>query len=81
MASSLTFFPVTNGDMTLVRLDNGQTIIIDLNIRGAADDDDDDTPDVATDLRDRLKRDKQGSPVCGRLPAEPPRPGPHHRPA
>lgn len=61
MTASLTFFPVSNGDMTLVRLDNGQTIIIHLNIRGAADDDDDDTPDVASDLRDRLKRDKQGS--------------------
>ncbi len=60
MPASTTFFPVSNGDMTLIRLDNGQTIIIDLNIRGAADDDDDDTPDVASDLRDRLKRDKQG---------------------
>lgn len=60
MSASITFFPVSNGDMTLIRLDNGQTIIIDLNIRGAADDDDDDTPDVASDLRDRLKRDKQG---------------------
>jgi hypothetical protein len=60
MPASTTFFPVSNGDMTLIRLDNGQTIIIDLDIRGAADDDDDDTPDVASDLRERLKRDKQG---------------------
>lgn len=60
MPASITFFPVSNGDMTLIRLDNGQTILIDLNIRGAADDDDDDTPDVASDLRDRLKRDEQG---------------------
>ncbi|WP_200342155.1 hypothetical protein [Rhodovibrio sodomensis] len=59
MSASITFFPVSNGDMTLIRLDNGQTILVDLNIRGAADDEDDDTPDVATDLRDRLKRDAQ----------------------
>ncbi len=59
MAASMTFFPVSNGDMSLICLDNGQTILIDINIRGAADDDDDDTPDVASDLRDRLKRDKQ----------------------
>ena len=60
MAASITFFPVSNGDMTLICLDNCQTILTDINIRGAADDDDDDTPDVALDLRDRLKRDKQG---------------------
>jgi len=60
MPASITFFPVSNGDMTLIRLDNGQFILIDLNIRGAADDEDDDTPDVASDLRDRLKRDAQG---------------------
>ncbi len=62
MTASLAFFPVSNGDMTLVVLDNGQTILIDINIRGAADDEDDDTPDVATDLRDRLKRDDKGRP-------------------
>ncbi|HEX6958144.1 MAG TPA: metallohydrolase [Ferrovibrio sp.] len=62
MAASLTFFPVSNGDMTLVRLDNGQIILIDCNIRGAADDDDDDTPDVATALRERLTRDGKGRP-------------------
>jgi hypothetical protein len=46
--------------MTLVVLDNGQTILIDINIRGAADDEDDDTPDVAGDLRKRLRRDEKG---------------------
>lgn len=59
MSALLTFFPVSNGDMTLLRLDNGQTILIDTNIRTAADDNDDDTPDVASDLRDRLVRDEQ----------------------
>ncbi|MCB1487829.1 MAG: metallohydrolase, partial [Bauldia sp.] len=62
MTASLAFFPVSNGDMTLVVLDNDQTVLIDINIRGAADDEDDDTPDVATDLRDRLKRDDKGRP-------------------
>lgn len=62
MTASLAFFPVSNGDMTLVVLDNGQTILIDINIRGAADDEDDDTPDVAGDLRGRLKRDDKGRP-------------------
>ncbi|MGE0232479.1 MAG: metallohydrolase [Flavobacteriaceae bacterium] len=60
MTASLTFFPVSNGDMVLMCLDNGQRILIDINIRGKADDDDDDTPDVAEDLRGRLERDDQG---------------------
>jgi hypothetical protein len=60
MTATITFFPVSNGDMTLVRFDNGQTLLIDVNIRGAADDEDDDTPDVAGELKDRLKRDDEG---------------------
>lgn len=60
MTASLTFFPVSNGDMVLMCLDNGQRILIDINIRGKADDDDDDTPDVAEDLKSRLERDDQG---------------------
>lgn len=60
MPASLAFFPVSNGDMTLLRLDNGQTILIDINIRTAADDENDDTADVAADLRNRLKRDGDG---------------------
>ena len=60
MSASITFFPVSNGDMILLKLDNGQTILIDVNIRGAADDDDDETPNVAKDLKDRLDRDDDG---------------------
>ena len=60
MSASITFFPVSNGDMILLKLDNGQTILIDVNIRGAADDEDDDTPNVAQDLKDRLNRDDDG---------------------
>lgn len=59
MTASLTFFPVDNGDMALIKLDNGQHILIDINIRGAADDPDDDTYDVAADLKERLPRDDQ----------------------
>jgi hypothetical protein len=60
MTATITFFPVSNGDMTLARFDNGQTFLIDVNIRGAADDEDDDTPDVAGELKDRLKRHDKG---------------------
>jgi len=64
MPTSLTFFPVDCGDMTLLMLGDKQqtTILIDCNIRQAADDPDDDTRDVAKDLRERLKRDSKGRP-------------------
>lgn len=62
MAASLTFFPVGTGDMTLVQLADGLTLLIDMHIRVAADDADDDTPDVAKDLRSRLRRDDEGRP-------------------
>ena len=60
MVASLTFFPVGNGGMTLVVLDNGQRLLIDLHVRTTADDKDDTTPDVMTELRGRLKRDEKG---------------------
>ena len=60
MTATLSFFPVGNGDMTLVETESGRKILIDLNIRAAADDLDDDTPDVARALRKRLKRDGRG---------------------
>ena len=60
MTASIVFFPVGNGDMTLVTLDNDQKILIDLHVRKAADNDDDDTPDVMSDLRERLNRDSAG---------------------
>ncbi len=60
MASKITLFPVGNGDMTLTETDSGHKILIDLNIRAAADDSDDDTPDVASMLRERLERDADG---------------------
>lgn len=60
VVAKLVFFPVGNGDMTLIELESGRKILVDINIRAAADDPDDDTLDVATALRDRLTRDGQG---------------------
>ena len=60
MAGRLSFFPVGNGDMTLVQTEGGHKILIDMNILAAADDPDDDTPDVASKLRDMLSQDAEG---------------------
>ena len=60
MPAMISFFPVSNGDMTLLTPESGRKLLIDLNIRAAADDPDDDTPDVASKLRDRLQRDDKG---------------------
>lgn len=60
MAATISFFPVGNGDMALIELDNGQSLLIDCNIRQAAADDNDDTLDVAEELKKRLSRDTQG---------------------
>ena len=60
MTASITFFPVGNGDMTLITFDNDQKLLVDLHVRKAADDKDDDTPDVMSDLRARLTRDEKG---------------------
>lgn len=60
MTATITYFPVDNGDMTLIELESGRKILIDINIRQAADDEDDDTPDVAVMLRERLKKDDKG---------------------
>jgi len=60
MTIKTTHFRVGNGDMTLIELPSGRRILIDINIRNAADNPDDDTPDVAQQLRDRLVRDDRG---------------------
>ena len=64
MAAKITFFQVGNGDMTLVRLADtrGTSILIDVHIRSAADNPNDDTPDVASALRSRLKYDEKDRP-------------------
>ena len=53
-------FKVGNGDMALVELETSRRILVDINIRCAADDGDDDTPDVAAQLKDILARDDEG---------------------
>lgn len=60
MTAKITFFPVANGDMTLLELESGRRVLIDCRIREAADDPEDDTPDVAGELRARLTRDDEG---------------------
>jgi len=64
MATTLTFFPVGNGDMTLIEFGDAEatTLLIDVNIRLDADDPDGDARDVAKDLRDRLDKDENGRP-------------------
>lgn len=62
MTASIIFFPVNNGDMTLATFDNDQQLLIDLHVRKAADDPDDDTPDVMAQLREHLKRDEKNRP-------------------
>jgi hypothetical protein len=60
VAPSITFYPVDNGGMTLLETDSSKKVLIDIHIRAAADDPDDDTPDVAKWLRERLTRDADG---------------------
>lgn len=60
MAEKYTFFPVGDGDMGLVELASGKKIIIDVRIRVTADNPDDETPDVASQLRARLSKDADG---------------------
>lgn len=64
MTAKITFFQVGNGDMTLVRLADvrGTAILIDTHIRASADDIQDDTPDVAKALRNKLNFDNKHRP-------------------
>lgn len=60
MPVKTTHFRVANGDMTLIELESGRVVLTDINIRGAADDPKDTTPDVASQLKKLLKRDEKG---------------------
>ena len=62
MAARVSHFRVDCGDQTLIKTDQGNHVLIDINIRAAADDEDDDTPDVAQQLKDRLPKDSKGRP-------------------
>ena len=57
MSAKILFLPVGNGDMTLIRTESA--LRLDINIRTAADDPDDETSDARL-LRDRLERDGEG---------------------
>ena len=59
MSAKISFFPVGNGDMTLIETEGGNKILIDMNIRADADGSDDETPDVASKLREKLDRDNE----------------------
>lgn len=60
MVVKASLFKVDNGDMALFETESGRRILTDINIREAADDEDDDTPDVAKQLRKKLDRDDNG---------------------
>lgn len=63
MSARVSFFPVGCGDMVLIRLEGGQHILIDCNIRQAAEDPEDQTFDAIAALRERLEvrgRDSSG---------------------
>jgi len=63
--STVTFFPVNNGAMALLKLndENETTLLVDMHIREAADDDKkNDAYDVANHLRNQLKTDDEGRP-------------------
>lgn len=64
MNSKVTFFPVDNGDMTLIKLSdtNSTTLLIDCNIRQAADNPNDTAPDVAKSLRSKIGTDTNNRP-------------------
>ncbi|WP_286164159.1 hypothetical protein [Azoarcus sp. DN11] len=64
MPTTITFFPVDNGDMTLIKFGDldATTLLIDVNIRQDADNPEKDVRDVAKDLRERLKKDENGRP-------------------
>ncbi|WP_202593403.1 hypothetical protein [Ferriphaselus sp. R-1] len=54
----ITFYPVGNGDMTLLELESGARVLIDINIRQAGEG----IRDVAKDLRSNLAIDAKGRP-------------------
>lgn len=60
MSVKTTHFKVDNGDMTLFEFESGRRLLVDIKIRVAADEPNDETPDVGSQLRKRLGQDGQG---------------------
>lgn len=55
MVAKITFFPVGNGDMTLIETEDNKRVLIDCRIRAGAD-----YPDVVSMLTERLLTDDKG---------------------
>lgn len=64
MTAKITFFPVGNGDMTLIRLANDPPtiILVDISIRQASESDDESVCNVVEELHDRLTLDDDSRP-------------------
>ncbi|ENZ7192893.1 metallohydrolase [Klebsiella variicola] len=64
MTARISFLPVDNGDMTLIRFadDPSTTLLIDIRIRASADKASEETRDVANDLKNRLNTDDNNRP-------------------
>ena len=60
MAHKIELIPVGNGDMTLITLESGKTILIDCNIRVAGSNDCDECFDALAALKKRLEKDGNG---------------------
>jgi hypothetical protein len=63
MSAKTMHFRVGNGDMMLMVLDSGKRILVDIDIRADADDENTETPDVGGQLRKELEdlgRDSKG---------------------
>lgn len=57
MTAKISLFPVSNGDMLLIKTENNKFILVDINIRSDANGE---VPDVATMLRNELPKDHAG---------------------
>ncbi len=62
MKSTITFFPVDNGDTTLIKLSDNTTILVDINLRESAEEEENPAFDAVKGLRDRLENDDDGRP-------------------
>lgn len=61
--TTITYFPVGNGDTTLIKLADGTTVIIDLNVTEDSQDEDDDSRyDVHGHLIKEVRKDGSGRP-------------------
>jgi len=60
MPTTVTFSPVDNGDMSLIKLDDKTTILIDINLREPSEDAQDENHDTIKELKKRLEKDGKG---------------------